>query len=159
MHAVAAMAASFPAYVILGRTGFIVSSLALGVHPVFALGVSLALDWGQLTAYGLLLDRFCNPRKTRNRFARWIEKRRERWQERLAKGGWWSRLAQTRPLLVMTVATVPVRGFGVLSATLLAFMLGFSPVRGTLAILAGALLGGVATLALYYGGVEIAHGL
>lgn len=153
------MAASFPAYVVLGRTGFIVSSLALGVHPLVALGVSLVLDWGQLTAYGLVLDRFCNPDKTQNRMARWIEARRERWRERLAHKNWWSRLARTKPLLVMTVATVPVRGFGVLSAAILAFMLGFTPLRGTLAILAGAIVGGVATLALYYGGVEIAHGL
>jgi hypothetical protein len=59
----------------------------------------------------------------------------------------------------MAVSTIPLRGFGVISASILCFSLGFSRVYGTVLIMTGSLVGALVTMAVLREPVRMLNGL
>ncbi len=148
---------AFGAYLVTGRTGALATLCYLGVGFPEAMAFSLLLDLGQVTVYGPILETVAGGGKT-NFLARSLARQQARWQGRLARFSGRFPLARLRFPTVATVALVPFYGFGIHAACVVAFLLKFRPVPGTLAIMAGSLAGSLATwwaLAPFLGG----HGL
>jgi uncharacterized membrane protein len=56
---------------------------------------------------------------------------------------------------IVVLCALPIRGFGVLSATILSYLLGRNRVRGTILLLTGSLLGILLTLGITKGALYI----
>lgn len=148
---------AFGAYLVTGRTGALATLLYMGAGFPEAMAFSLLLDLGQIMLYGPLLEILAGNGKT-NFLARSVARQQARWQARLARFSGRFPLSRLRVPTVATVALVPFYGFGIHAACVVAFLLKFRPVSGTLAIMAGSLAGSLATwwaLAPFLGG----HGL
>ncbi|MEN8257211.1 MAG: small multi-drug export protein [Thermodesulfobacteriota bacterium] len=140
----------FSSYLALGRTGAIASSLLLHEDVLITFTVALALDFFQIPVYGVILDTSSRTTSIGRKFDSFLNKKRQLWRERMAADGFWGWLARMQPLAVMTVAIIPIRGCGIISACVLCFMLGFSRAYGTFLIMAGSLVGALATLGILY---------
>jgi len=53
------------------------------------------------------------------------------------------------------LCALPIRGFGILSATILSYLLGRNRVRGTILLLLGSILGILLTLGITKGAMDI----
>lgn len=148
----------FSAYLAMGRTGAIGSSLLLNQDVLLTFIVALALDFFQIPVYGFILDTSGRSTAVGRRFGAFLEHKRQIWNRRVASGGFWGRLAKMHPLAVMAVAVIPIRGCGIISACVLCYMLGISRLQGTMLIMAGSLVGALATLAILYEPMRLLHG-
>ena len=148
----------FSSYLAMGRTGAIASSMLLHEDVAITLIVALALDFFQIPVYGIILDTSSRTTSMGRRLDSFLDKKRKLWEERMAAGGFWGWLARMQPLAVVAVAMIPVRGCGIISACVLCFMLGFSRVYATSLIMAGSLLGALATLGILYEPVRFING-
>jgi hypothetical protein len=135
---------AFGAYLVTGRTGALATLLYLGAGFPEAMAFSLLLDLGQTTVYGPLLESLAGGGKN-NFLSRSVARQQERWQRRLGRFSGRFTLARLRVPVVMAVAMVPFYGFGIHAACVVAFLLKFRPIPGTLAIMAGSLAGSVLT--------------
>lgn len=145
---------AFGAYLVTGRTGALATLCYLGAGFPEAMAFSLLLDLGQITLYGPLLDALAGRGRT-NFLARSVARQQARWERRLARFSGRLPLGRLRAPTVATVAMVPFYGFGIHAACVVAFLLKFRPLPGTLAIMAGSLAGSLAT---WWALVPLLHG-
>ena len=134
----------------IGRTASVVFAI-INHLPLY---VYLPLAWGydfvQIPVYGLILER-----SSRIPFLRWVGTRMkqasEGWQRRklVQKVSSWGNVG------IILLCALPIRGFGVLSATVLTYLLGKDRVRGTALLLGGSLLGISLVLGLTKGALDI----
>jgi uncharacterized membrane protein len=134
----------------IGRTASVVFAI-INHLPLY---VYLPLAWGydfvQIPVYGFVLER-----SSRIPFLRWVGTRvkqaSESWQRRklVQKVSSWGNVG------ILLLCALPIRGFGVLSATVLSYLLGKDRVRGTILLLAGSLLGISLTLGATKGVLDI----
>ncbi len=148
----------FSSYLVMGRTGAIASSLLLNEDVFITLFVALALDFFQIPVYGIILDTSSRSSSIGRKLNVFLEKKRNLWKERMAADGFWGWLARMQPLAVMAVAIIPMRGCGIISACVLCFILGFSRGYSTFLIMAGSLVGALATLGILYEPMRFIHG-
>jgi hypothetical protein len=148
----------FSSYLAMGRTGAIASSLLLHQDVLLTFMLSMALDFFQIPFFGFILDTSSRSTSLGRRVNAFLDHKRELWRQRMAAGGFWGGLARMQPLAVMAVAIIPIRGCGIISACVLCFMLGFSRIYGTLLIMAGSLVGALATLGILYEPLRLIHG-
>lgn len=145
-------------YVAMGRTGAIASSLLLNEDVLITFIISLALDFFQIPFYGIILDTSSRSTSMGRRVRSFLDKKRQLWKERMASGGFWGWLGKMQPFTVMAVAIIPIRGCGIISACVLCFMLGLPRVYATLLIMAGSLVGALATLGILYEPLRLING-
>ena len=134
----------------IGRTASVVFAI-INHLPLY---VYLPLAWGydfvQIPVYGFVLER-----SSRIPFLRWVGTRvkqaTESWQRRkfVQKVSSWGNVG------VILLCALPIRGFGVLSATVLSYLLGKDKVKGTVLLLAGSLLGIFLILGMTKGALDI----
>ena len=134
----------------IGRTASVVFAI-INHLPLY---VYLPLAWGydfvQIPVYGFVLER-----SSRIPFLRWVGTRvkqaTESWQRRkfVQKVSSWGNVG------VILLCALPIRGFGVLSATVLSYFLGKDKVKGTVLLLAGSLLGIFLILGMTKGALDI----
>ena len=134
----------------IGRTASVVFAI-INHLPLY---VYLPLAWGydfvQIPVYGFVLER-----SSRIPFLRWVGTRvkqaTESWQRRkfVQKVSSWGNVG------VILLCALPIRGFGVLSATVLSYLLGNDKVKGTVLLLAGSLLGIFLILGMTKGALDI----
>ena len=134
----------------IGRTASVVFAI-INHLPLY---VYLPLAWGydfvQIPVYGFVLER-----SSRIPFLRWVGTRvkqaTESWQRRkfVQKVSSWGNVG------VILLCALPIRGFGVLSATVLSYLLGKDKVTGTVLLLAGSLLGIFLILGMTKGALDI----
>ena len=134
----------------IGRTASVVFAI-INHLPLY---VYLPLAWGydfvQIPVYGFVLER-----SSRIPFLRWVgtrvKKATESWQRRkfVQKVSSWGNVG------VILLCALPIRGFGVLSATVLSYLLGKDKVKGTVLLLAGSLLGIFLILGMTKGALDI----
>lgn len=148
----------FTSYIAMGRTGAIASSLLLNEDVLRTFIVALALDFFQIPFYGFILDTSRRSTSVGRKFDSFLNRKRQLWQERMAAGGFWGWLSRMQPLAVIAVTIIPIRGCGIISACILCFMLGFSRLYGTSLIMAGSLIGSLATVAILYGPMRFIYG-
>jgi uncharacterized membrane protein len=134
----------------IGRTASVVFAI-INHLPLY---VYLPLAWGydfvQIPVYCFVLER-----SSRIPFLRWVGTRvkqaTESWQRRkfVQKVSSWGNVG------VILLCALPIRGFGVLSATVLSYLLGKDKVKGTVLLLAGSLLGIFLILGMTKGALDI----
>jgi uncharacterized membrane protein len=138
------------AYFAAGRTGSVATCLYLGIAPLETLIIALFIDVVQIPVYGLLLQASHRFMRLPRRFRVWIEERSQKLKERIEKGTYWKRLTRFQPLAVVAVAIIPFRGFGVFSACILAFIMGYPRFVSTLLIMCGSFVGALLTILVFF---------
>jgi uncharacterized membrane protein len=134
----------------IGRTASVVFAI-INHLPLY---VYLPLAWGydfvQIPVYGFILER-----SSRIPFLRWVGTRvkqaSDNWQRRrlVRKISSWGDVG------IILLCAFPIRGFGVLSATVFSYLLGKDRVKGTVLLLMGSLLGISLALGITKGALDI----
>ena len=146
-------------YVAMGRTGAIATCLFFEAGIVMTIVMALLLDLVQIPVYGLLLEASSHKNMAfGQKVSGWIERRRTKLNEKMSGSNFWSRVMHFKPLAVVAVAVIPIRGCGIISACILSFILGYGRVQGTILIMTGSIVGAVATLAVLYEPARLLHG-
>jgi uncharacterized membrane protein len=138
------------AYLAAGRTGSVATCLYLGIDPLETLIIALFIDIVQVPVYGILLQASNRIIKLPRRFQAWIEERSRKIKDRIERGAFWKRFNRFKPLAVVAVTIIPFRGFGVFSACILAFIMGYRRLVSTLLILCGSFLGALMTILVFF---------
>jgi uncharacterized membrane protein len=134
----------------IGRTASVVFAIISHLPLQFYLPLALVYDFLQIPVYGYILER-----SSRIPFLRWVGKRVRRasaaWQQRKLV----QKVASWGDVGIVVLCALPIRGFGVLSATILSYLLGRNRVKGTILLLMGSLLGILLTLGITKGAMDI----
>jgi uncharacterized membrane protein len=134
----------------IGRTASVVFAIINHLPLHFYLPLAWGYDFVQIPIYGLILER-----SSRIPFLRWVGARvrlaSEAWQRRrlVQKVSSWGDVG------IVLLCALPIRGFGVLSATVLSYLLGKDRLKGTALLLMGSILGISLTLGLTKGVLDI----
>jgi uncharacterized membrane protein len=134
----------------IGRTASVVFAIINHLPLYFYLPLAWGYDFVQIPVYGFILER-----SSRIPFLRWagarIRRASQAWQQRriVQKVSSWGSIG------IVLLCALPIRGFGVLSATVLSYLLGKDRMIGTALLLMGSMLGIALTLGLTEGAVDI----
>jgi len=134
----------------IGRTASVVFAIINHLPLHFYLPLAWGYDYVQIPVYGFILER-----SSRIPFLRWVGRRlkqaSETWQQRrlVQKVSSWGNVG------IVLLCALPIRGFGVFSATVLSYLLGKDRVKGTVLLLIGSLLGISLTLGATKGAMDI----
>jgi uncharacterized membrane protein len=129
------------AYLAAGRIGAVAACLMLGISPWETLLFVMLIDFFQVPVYGMMLVVSKRRMAMPERFQKWVTKKSEKLKTRILEKKYWKKLLSYQPVAVVAVSAVPFRGFGILSACILAVMLGYGRVHGTALIMTGSFLG------------------
>lgn len=147
------------AYLLAGRTGLVACCLYLGISPLVTLLIALLTDIIQLPVYGLIIEIFNRYMFLPKKMQVWFEKRSNKIQGWIKGNGFLTRLSRFEPLAVAAVSAIPLRGFGVLSACILAAVLKFRRLEGTLLIMSGSFVGAAVSILVFYFPARWLHAL
>jgi len=134
----------------IGRTASVVFAIISHLPLPVYLPLALVYDFLQIPVYGYILES-----SSRIPFLRWmgtwVRQASAVWQQRklVQKVSSWGDVG------IVLLCALPIRGFGVLSATILSYLLGRNRVRGTILLLMGSLLGILLTLGITKGAMDI----
>lgn len=134
----------------IGRTASVVFAIINHLPLHFYLPLAWGYDYVQIPVYGFILER-----SSRIPFLRWVgtkvKQASEAWQRRrlVKKVSSWGNVG------IVLLCALPIRGFGILSATVLSYLLGKDRVKGTVLLLMGSMLGIALTLGLTIGALDI----
>ncbi len=143
----------FTAYLAAGRVGAIAGCLFLGISPWETLLVAVLIDIAQVPVYGLALETSKKHMILPKRFQTWVSKKSDKFRNLVQEKTYWKKLLHYRDLALIVVTSVPLRGFGVLSACVLAAMLGYGRIRASILIMTGSVIGSVfAIWAIFFPG-------
>jgi uncharacterized membrane protein len=146
-------------YLALGRPGAVIACLAVGLPIWEIVGIVLLIDLLQIPVYGLLMEAASRHVRMPARVRSWMERRREEVNKAMTEGRIISRLSPFKAMGVVAVSGLPIKGFGVFSACLLAFLLGYKRFRATALILLGSFLGTVVLILILFYPLRWARGL
>jgi len=138
------------AYLAAGRTGSIATCLVLGITPLETLVIVLLMDMVQMPVYGFLLEASHRHIPLPERLRMWVKHRAQKIRERMEGKRYLKRLARYQPLAVIAVSTIPFRGFGVFSACILAFMLGYGRFTAASLIISGSFIGSLLSILIFF---------
>jgi len=134
----------------IGRTASVVFAIINHLPLYFYLPLAWGYDYVQIPVYGFILER-----SSRIPFLRWVGTRvkqaSEAWQQRRFV----QRVSSWGDVGIVLLCALPIRGFGILSATVLSYLLGKNRVKGTVLLLMGSMLGISLTLGLTRGAMDI----
>ena len=134
----------------IGRTASVVFAIINHLTLPVYLPLALVYDFLQIPVYGHLLES-----SSRIPFLRWLGRRvqqaSETWQRRkiVQKVSSWGDVG------IVVLCALPIRGFGILSATILSYLLGRNRLKGTILLLMGSMLGVLLTLGITKGVINI----
>ena len=134
----------------IGRTASVVFAIINHLPLHFYLPLAWGYDFVQIPVYGLILES-----SSHIPLLRWVGRRvkeaSETWRRRrlVQKVSSWGNVG------IVLLCALPIRGFGILSATVLSYLLGKDRVKGTVLLLMGSLLGIVLTFGLTEGVIDI----
>lgn len=134
------------AYLAAGRVGAVATCLVLKISPWETLIIAMLIDLLQIPAYGIMLETSKRHIVLPERFQMWIKKKSEKFKRRVLEKRFWQKVLHYQPMAVVVVSFVPFRGFGVLSACILAMMLGYGRLHGTALIMAGSFIGSLVSV-------------
>lgn len=140
-------------YLAAGRMGAIGTCLFLGISPWATLFIAILMDLAQIPFYGLILEVTQKQVFVPERFQNWFNRQTKKIKARMQNKKILQKTRQLQNLGLVLVASVPFRGFGILSACILAFMLGYGRIFSTLLIGAGSLISStILVCALFFPG-------
>jgi uncharacterized membrane protein len=134
----------------IGRTASVVFAIINHLPLHFYLPLAWGYDFVQIPVYGFILEH-----SSRIPFLRWagtrVKQASESWQRRklVQKVASWGNVG------IILLCAFPIRGFGVLSASVLSYLLGKDRVKGTVLLLMGSMLGISLTLGITKGALDI----
>jgi uncharacterized membrane protein len=134
----------------IGRTASVVFAIVSHLPLPVYLPLALVYDFLQIPVYGHILES-----SSRIPVLRWagtrVKQASAAWQQRklVQKVSSWGDVG------IVVLCALPIRGFGVLSATILSYLLGRNRIKGTILLLMGSLLGILLTLGITKGAMEI----
>jgi uncharacterized membrane protein len=134
----------------IGRTASVVFAIISHLPLSIYLPLAVVYDFLQIPVYGHLLES-----SSRIPFLRWVGRRVQRASETWQKRRFVQKVASWGDVGIVLLCALPIRGFGVLSATILSYLLGRNRVRGTILLLAGSILGILLTLGITKGAMDI----
>jgi len=141
------------AYLAAGRVGAVATCLVLGLSPWETVMVAMLIDLFQIPVYGLALETAKRHAILPERFQTWVQIKSERFKVRIMNKTFWQRMLRFHPIALVAVSSIPVRGFGVLSACILAVLLGYDRFSGTILIMTGSFIGSfVSVWAIFFPG-------
>ena len=121
----------------LGRS-FSVLFAILNQMPVFLyFPLALAYDYVQIPVYGAILEH-----SSRNLFpVRWVKDRTDRFLTHLNERPILKKVMSLGNVGLILLSALPIRGFGILSASIVSFFLKKGRVEGTLLLMTGSFIG------------------
>jgi uncharacterized membrane protein len=134
----------------IGRTASVVFAIVSHLPLHVYLPLAWVYDFLQIPVYGHILES-----SSHIPFLRWLGTRirqaSEGWQQRklVQKVSSWGDMG------IVLLCALPIRGFGVLSATVLSYLLGKNKLKGTILLLMGSLLGILLTVGITKGVMDI----
>jgi uncharacterized membrane protein len=134
----------------IGRTASVVFAIISHLPLSIYLPLALVYDFLQIPVYGHLLES-----SSRIPFLRWLGRRVQQASEGWQKRKLVQKVASWGDVGIVVLCALPIRGFGVLSATILSYLLGRNRVRGTILLLTGSILGILLTLGITKGAMDI----
>jgi uncharacterized membrane protein len=134
----------------IGRTASVVFAIISHLPLQFYLPLALVYDFLQIPVYGHILES-----SSRIPFLRWVGKRVKQTSENWQKGKLVQKVSSWGDVGIVLLCALPIRGFGVLSATILSYLLGKNKLKGTILLLMGSLLGILLTLGITKGAMDI----
>ena len=137
------------AYLAAGRVGLVAACMLTGMNGWQTMGMAILVDLFQTPVYGFLLEAMDRRTNGPTRIRRWIERRTVKLQEWMASGKLVRHFRLSRSMMIVAVSFLPFRGFGILSACILAFLMGYGRVRATLLIMAGSVVGTIILVVLF----------
>jgi hypothetical protein len=147
------------AYLVAGRTGLVACCLYLGISPLVTLLIALLTDVIQMPVYGLIIEISRRYMFIPKKIKSWFEKRSDKIRVWVKGNGFLTRLTRFEPLAVAAVSAIPFRGFGILSACILASILKYRRLKGTLLIMSGSFAGAAVSILVFYFPVRWFHAL
>jgi uncharacterized membrane protein len=137
-------------YLAAGRVGAIAICMFTGVPAVKTLMIALVIDLFQIPVYGTLLEISKKKMILPQRIQTWVTDRAERVRTKMKTSRFWSRFSNLQPMTVVAVSFLPLRGFGIFSACILAFFLNYNRFFATLLIMSGSLAGSILAVVVFY---------
>jgi uncharacterized membrane protein len=134
----------------IGRTASVVFAIINYLPLQIYLPLALVYDFLQIPVYGYLLES-----SSRIPFLRWVGRRVQRASEAWQKRKFVQKVSSWGDVGIVVLCALPIRGFGILSATILSYLLGRNRVRGTILLLMGSILGILLTLGITKGAMDI----
>jgi len=121
----------------LGRS-FSVLFAIINQMPVFLyFPLALAYDYVQIPVYGAILEH-----SSRNLFpVRWVKDRTDRFLTHLNERPILKKVMSLGNVGLILLSALPIRGFGILSVSIVSFFLKKGRVEGTLLLMAGSFIG------------------
>jgi uncharacterized membrane protein len=134
----------------IGRTASVVFAIINHLPLPIYLPLALVYDFLQIPVYGHLLES-----SSRIPFLRWVGTRVQQASESWQKRKFVQKVSSWGDVGIVVLCALPIRGFGILSATILSYLLGRDRVRGTILLLMGSILGILLTLGITKGAMDI----
>ena len=140
----------FTGYLAAGRVGSIAACLILGISPWATLIIILLIDICQIPVYGMIIESSKKHIVLPKRIQTWVQDKTEKLKIRMKEKVFWQRLIPFQHMTVILVSTIPLRGFGIMSACILAAMLGYGRLLGTVLIMAGSFACSLLSICVFF---------
>ena len=134
----------------IGRTASVVFAIINHLPLHFYLPLAWGYDYVQIPVYGFILER-----SSRIPFLRWVGTKVKRTSDAWQKRKLVQKVSSWGDVGIVLLCALPIRGFGILSATVLTYLLGKNRVKGTVLLLMGSMLGISLTLGVMKGAIDI----
>jgi len=121
----------------LGRSFSVLFAIFNQIPVFFYLPLALAYDYVQIPVYGMILEH-----SSRKFFAiRWLLQKADRVLSSLNERPLLKKIMALGDLGLILLSALPIRGFGILSASIVSFFLKKGRVKGTILLMTGSFLG------------------
>jgi uncharacterized membrane protein len=121
----------------LGRSFSVLFAIFNQIPVLFYFPLALAYDYVQIPVYGMILEH-----SSRKFFAiRWLTQKADRVLSSLNERPLLKKIISLGDLGLILLSALPIRGFGILSASIVSFFLKKGRVKGTILLMTGSFLG------------------
>jgi hypothetical protein len=137
----------------LGRS-FSVLFAILNQMPVFLyFPLALIYDYVQIPVYGIILE------QSSKRFfpVRWLQNKADRVLTRMNEKPVFKRMLALRNVGLILLSALPIRGFGILSGSIVSFFMKKGKLEGTILLMVGSFVGIFIIMGIAQGAIKIFH--
>jgi uncharacterized membrane protein len=121
----------------LGRSFSVLFAIFNQIPVFFYFPLALAYDYVQIPVYGMILEH-----SSRKFFAiRWLTRKTDRVLSNLNERPLLKKIMSLGDLGLILLSALPIRGFGILSASIVSFFLKKGRIEGTILLMTGSFLG------------------
>ena len=134
----------------IGRTGSVVYAIINHLPLYLYLPLAWGYDYVQIPVYGSLLES-----SSRIPPLQWVGTQVKRFSDTWRRTKLVHKVSSLGDIGIILLCALPIRGFGILSATVLTYLLGTRRGRGTILLMIGSMLGISLTVGLMKGAMGI----